>query len=128
MPQLPGTERIAEKSRRVLEREVALQIFADGVPAEQSPTYGAFTLEMALCADLLARAYGAELAPIVKERAEAFANFVGALSGLKRLDAADWRRRRRTGADELREPRTRISGRHRARRGGAFPFCAAVAA
>ncbi len=81
LPQLPGASRIAATARRALEREIALQILPDGVPAEQSPTYGAFTLEMLLCVDTLARAFGAPLGPIVAERAHAFDRFIGAISG-----------------------------------------------
>ena len=46
------------EARAALEREALNQILPDGVGAEQSPTYAAFTVEMLLIADLVLRASG----------------------------------------------------------------------
>ncbi|SEG59869.1 heparinase II/III family protein [Bosea lathyri] len=80
LPDLPRVGEIAAHARAVLEHEAGVQIVADGVGAEQSPTYGAFTAEMLLVADVVARAGGRPLAPIVEERLTAFANFVAWLA------------------------------------------------
>jgi Heparinase II/III-like protein/Heparinase II/III N-terminus len=63
-----------------LERETLLQILNDGVGAEQSPTYGAFTAEMVLVADFIARSFGKPLAPKTGERLKAFATHISWLS------------------------------------------------
>jgi Heparinase II/III-like protein len=63
-----------------LERETLLQILNDGVGAEQSPTYGAFTAEMVLVADFIARSFGKPLAPNVGVRLQAFATHIAWLS------------------------------------------------
>lgn len=52
--------------------EIGRQIFADGAPAEQSPTYGAFSAELAL----LAAAAGAPLPGLLADRLAAFADYV----------------------------------------------------
>lgn len=55
---LPGVNdaaRVAGRAKAVLEREALLQILADGVAAEQSPTYGAFTAEMLLLCAMVGR-------------------------------------------------------------------------
>ncbi len=57
-----------------LEEEVLKQIRPDGSPAEQSPNYGAFTVEMALVAMGLAAHR-----PALAERLGAFARYVAAL-------------------------------------------------
>jgi hypothetical protein len=46
------------EARATLEREALKQIHSDGVGAEQSPTYAAFTVEMLSIADLFLRASG----------------------------------------------------------------------
>lgn len=79
LPTAPRARAIAAQARDVLEREARAQIFPDGVPAEQSPTYGGFTVEMLLVADSVVRAFGRPLGPAVRERASAFADFIGAL-------------------------------------------------
>lgn len=68
------------RARQVLEKEARLQIFSDGVSAEQSPTYGAFTAEMLLAADWLGRAADKPLAPEVGDRLIAFAGWVAWMS------------------------------------------------
>ena len=67
-------------ARKGLEREVLLQIFPDGVGAEQSPTYGAFTAEMVLVADFIARGFGQGLSAITGDRLKAYATHVSWLS------------------------------------------------
>lgn len=60
-PDLPGAERFAAEGRRILEQEIDRQILADGVGAEQSPTYTCFTIEWYLLAILVADEAGAPL-------------------------------------------------------------------
>ncbi|MDA1101089.1 MAG: hypothetical protein O2967_19135 [Proteobacteria bacterium] len=53
VPTLRGAGQWALSSKRILEEELALQFHDDGVGAEQSPTYAAFSLEwMLLCATI----------------------------------------------------------------------------
>ncbi len=70
----------ATQARQVLETEARLQIYPDGVGAEQSPTYSAFTAEMLLAADWLARAAGAAFSSGIGERLAAFADWVAWMS------------------------------------------------
>ncbi|MXN66622.1 heparinase [Stappia sp. GBMRC 2046] len=58
----------AKKGRAILEREVEKQILADGIGAEQSPTYTAFTLEFYLLAMRAGEALGAPFSAAVYER------------------------------------------------------------
>lgn len=53
--------------------ELGKQIFSDGVSAEQSPSYGAYSAEFVLLAAAVARGEGRELPVIVEERLLAFA-------------------------------------------------------
>jgi len=65
------------RSRAVLEAEAIKQIYADGVGAEQSPTYAAFTVEMLLTADLFLRARGRKpLSLGLRARIDAFAGWI----------------------------------------------------
>ncbi len=59
-----------------LAREAGLQIFPDGVPAEQSPTYGALTAELLLLCAFAARGAGIILAPVINERLTAYAEYI----------------------------------------------------
>ena len=53
VPTLHGAGAWAAAGKRILEEELALQFHDDGVGAEQSPTYAAFSLEwMVLCATI----------------------------------------------------------------------------
>ncbi|WP_170249391.1 heparinase II/III family protein [Methylobacterium haplocladii] len=61
-------------------RETALQILPDGAPAEQSPTYGAFTAEMVLLGNFVADTLGLGVSGLAKQRLLAFADFIAALS------------------------------------------------
>lgn len=62
-------------------REAALQILPDGVPAEQSPTYGAFTAEMILLGNVVADKLALGVSARATQRLLAFAGFVAAMSG-----------------------------------------------
>lgn len=77
LPDLPRARAREADARRVLIRETDLQILADGAPAEQSPTYGAFTAELILMAACAARAADAPLPHSVTDRLGKFARFVG---------------------------------------------------
>jgi hypothetical protein len=53
VPSLHGADEWAAMGKGILEEELALQFHDDGVGAEQSPTYGAFSLEwILLCATI----------------------------------------------------------------------------
>ena len=62
--------------RAILEAEALRQILADGAPAEQSPTYGAFTAEFLLLSAFVARHAGRPLSDAVEGRLRKFAEFV----------------------------------------------------
>jgi hypothetical protein len=79
LPTAPHAAAIGKHARAVLEREAGLQIFPDGVPAEQSPSYGGFTAEMLLVAGLIAESFGKPLSTAVSTRLKAYADFIGAL-------------------------------------------------
>jgi hypothetical protein len=65
------------RARARMEAEALKQIYPDGVGAEQSPTYVAFTVEMLLIADLFLRASGrASLSVEVRARLGAFAGWI----------------------------------------------------
>lgn len=57
-PELPGAARWKRYGRRILEREIDLQIHPDGVGAEQSPTYTAFSLEWWMLTAVIAERIG----------------------------------------------------------------------
>lgn len=68
VPTLPDAQRYAKYGRHVLTTEALHQLHEDGVNVEQSPTYGAFTLEwLLLCAEV-ARRLGDPFAAPVLER------------------------------------------------------------
>lgn len=71
-PQFAGAGAAAEKGRASLEREAQLQILADGIGAEQSPTYAALTAEALLTAAWLARALGRPFSRASDARLERF--------------------------------------------------------
>lgn len=62
--------------RKALAQEAGLQILADGAPAEQSPTYGAFTAELILFAMRAARGQGQSFGSLAQSRLSAFAGFI----------------------------------------------------
>lgn len=73
-------ERLITHGGAAIAREAGLQILADGVPAEQSPTYGALTAELVLLCAFVARQRGAPLPAPTDERLASFAEFVCWLS------------------------------------------------
>ncbi len=80
-PGLRGAKSVAAYGRSVLNEEALLQVLADGTPAEQSPTYGAFTVELMLVAHGLVRAAGAPgLEPATLDRFRAFAGFLDSIT------------------------------------------------
>lgn len=79
LPDLPRAAEWLSTSRRILEREALLQILPDGVGAEQSLTYSAFTLEWLLVCSLLAKRLGAPFPNRVLDRLHAGATFLKAL-------------------------------------------------
>jgi len=83
MPELPLSGRLQAKGRRILAEEANKQILADGVGAEQSPTYGAFTAEFLLLCCFAARAAGQPLAKGIEERLALFSTFIARLSDAK---------------------------------------------
>ena len=70
-PELAPTA-AADEARAVLEREALLQIFPDGIGAEQSPTYAGLTLEAILTAALLGRRLGQPFSFALNDRLAAF--------------------------------------------------------
>ena len=76
-----GEARVAAHIAGAIERETMLQIFDDGVGAEQSPSYAAFTAEMALLCASVARSSGQPFAAAVEARLGRFAEFVAWLAG-----------------------------------------------
>lgn len=77
---LRGAPRWRAWGRATLEREARLQFHADGVPAEQSPTYGAFSLEWLLICVRLATADGTPLDPACTARLVEAARFLHTLT------------------------------------------------
>ncbi len=75
MPELVGAAETAKEARRTLDAEALKQFCPDGVPAEQSPTYGAFSAEFLLVAH-----EAAPLAAASLERLSAFADFIAWLA------------------------------------------------
>ena len=71
---------VADAARRDLDDEALRQIHSDGVGAEQSPTYAAFTAEMLLLARQVGSAFDCPLTPQVDERLAAFASQIAWLA------------------------------------------------
>ncbi len=80
MPDLPDATLFESRERIILADELDKQILADGAPAEQSPSYGAFTTELVLLAALAARHAGRPLPARLHRRFEAFARYIAWLS------------------------------------------------
>lgn len=80
MPDLPLAARLETKSRRLLTEEAHKQFHPDGVPAEQSPTYGAFSAEFLWLCVQAAEAAARPLPATIRERLVAFADFIGWLT------------------------------------------------
>ena len=73
--------RDAARARVALLEEIQKQILPDGAGAEQTPTYAAFTVELALLGALVARAGGVPFPETFDLRIAAFATFVTWLAG-----------------------------------------------
>lgn len=80
MPELRLSAALEAKGRKILAEEAGKQILADGVGAEQSPTYGAFTAEFLLLCCFAARAAGRPLPAGIDARLALFSNFIAWLS------------------------------------------------
>lgn len=80
MPDQPFAARMEAKSRRILTQEAQKQFHADGVPAEQSPTYGAFSAEFLWLCVQAAEAAERPLPETIRQRLLTFADFIGWLS------------------------------------------------
>jgi hypothetical protein len=82
---LPGESEAAEAwndAAETLNAEILKQILPDGVPAEQSPTYGAFTIELALASEAVARGLGRTvLRADTLDRMTQFGQFIAAIAG-----------------------------------------------
>ena len=76
-PKLVGAERYREYGYRVLVEESQRQILADGVGAEQSPSYQAFTLEWYLLAGMVAKSCGRPFPDPVMRRMEKSVEYLG---------------------------------------------------
>ncbi len=72
-PGLPDARRYLAEARAGLEAEILRQFHTDGVGAEQSPTYAAYSLEWFAIAGVGAEERGAPFSPAYKERARAAA-------------------------------------------------------
>ena len=75
MPEIPAAEAIHIRVRHILEEEAQKQFFSDGVPAEQSPAYGAFAAELLLLAHTCS-----SLGVAAHARLDRFADFVFSLA------------------------------------------------
>lgn len=80
MPELPTSAAAHAWARHELNQQVLLQILPDGWPAEQSPSYGAFTAEFVLLAAVVAQAADEPFPASTRERLLAFADHVQALA------------------------------------------------
>ena len=83
MPDLDVDGVIGTNAGRTLEKEACNQFYSDGVPAEQSVTYGGSSAELLLLCDDVGRSAGSPLNPCVRERLERFTEFVSWLSDRK---------------------------------------------
>ncbi len=75
-PDLPEADEWAEYGRATLTAEACNQIHEDGVGAEQSPTYTAFTLEWLLLCGVVARHFGPPFPEAYWRRVEAAGEFL----------------------------------------------------
>lgn len=82
MKELPQAAQLDLKCRKLLALEAEKQIFPDGVGAEQSPTYGAFTAEFIILCSIVARADGKPLAGQIEARLKDFASYIAWLSDI----------------------------------------------
>ena len=80
LPDLNEAHAWLDEGRHIVETEAARQILSDGVGAEQSPTYQAFSMEMIALAAQLANDLGMPLGSEVSERLAQGAEFLWRLS------------------------------------------------
>jgi hypothetical protein len=78
-PELPEAETWRTIGREHLEHEAARQITADGVGAEQSPTYQAYVMEWLLIARRIAAVTGQQLDSVIDHRLNAGARFLATI-------------------------------------------------
>ncbi len=76
----PGPSHAQEKAWRILCDQVGKQFLPDGMNAEQSPTYGAFSAEFALLALVVAQGTGRPVPGAVKQRLNGFADYIFCLA------------------------------------------------
>lgn len=76
----PGMSSAAEAARALLTQQVEHQFHADGVGAEQSPTYAAFTLEWYLLCLVVAERHGRPFPKSVRKRLAAAGSFLRAIT------------------------------------------------
>lgn len=81
LPETPERRRLLARAAAALDAEAALQLLPDGAPAEQSPTYGAFTAEFLLICDRLGRDGPCPLGPATRDRLARLSGFLLTLSG-----------------------------------------------
>lgn len=103
-PDLPGATALADAAWSSLGAEVLRQIHPDGVGAEQSPTYTAFTLELVLTARALGHDAGYEMPLAVSARLACAGNVLRWLmddaGNVPRIGDDDEGRVLRSGAEE----------------------------
>ena len=80
LPDLSEARAWLDEGRHIIENETARRIFSDGVGAEQSPTYQAFSMEMIALAAQFASDLGAPLDPKAIERLIRGAEYLSWLS------------------------------------------------
>lgn len=76
-------------SQAELERELRMQILPDGAPAEQSPTYGAFSVELALLCRIALKDTGKAFSTPADARLMAFARYAACLGDEALVAAGD---------------------------------------
>ncbi|MBN8490189.1 MAG: heparinase II/III-family protein [Burkholderiales bacterium] len=79
-PDLPTSAYARGMARSSLIDEAARQILADGWPAEQSPSYGAFTAEFLLLVTVVAQSAGEAFPETVLSRLQSFADQIQCLA------------------------------------------------
>ncbi len=77
-PHMPRAAAHAREGREGLEHEASLQFHDDGIGAEQSPTYAAYSLEWFALAGVVAEATGAPLSEAFRARLAKAADALGA--------------------------------------------------
>lgn len=86
-PMLPQARQWQSTGLAIMERELAQQIYPDGVPAEQATEYHAFVLDFNLHVWRLAQLHGIPLPTIWRDRLAAASEFLCALMPVSAADA-----------------------------------------